>query len=252
MPGMQMPGMVTPATNDGWRAGLMSMHPQNFLASDRGSCGFGHERASPTPRRLPMLMTTRGAWMLMFHANVFVVDQQQSRRARRATNSSRPTGSWAWRSARLGRGVFTAARHAEPRARDHHRPRYPLLFQQGETAYGNPIADGQHPHNFFMELAALYDLKLGATRPALVLFRAGGRSGHRTDGVSASRIRRPKIPLATLGHHQEDSTHIADDVVTVGLTYRIVRIEASGFHGASRARIAGTSIRVQSTPGRRA
>jgi hypothetical protein len=37
--------------------------------------------------------------------------------------------------------------------------------------------------------------------------------------------------MATLGHHQEDSTHISDDVVTVGLTYRVVRIEASGFHG---------------------
>jgi hypothetical protein len=38
-------------------------------------------------------------------------------------------------------------------------------------------------------------------------------------------------PVATLGHHQEDSTHISDDVVTVGLTHGIVRVEASGFHG---------------------
>jgi hypothetical protein len=38
-------------------------------------------------------------------------------------------------------------------------------------------------------------------------------------------------PVGTLGHHQEDSTHISDDVLTVGLTYRVVRIEASGFHG---------------------
>jgi outer membrane receptor protein involved in Fe transport len=37
--------------------------------------------------------------------------------------------------------------------------------------------------------------------------------------------------VGTLGHHQEDSTHIADDVVTLGLTYRDVRVEASGFHG---------------------
>jgi hypothetical protein len=28
---------------------------------------------------------------------------------------------------------------------------YPLLFQQGETAYGNPLVDGQHPHNFFVD-----------------------------------------------------------------------------------------------------
>ena len=38
-------------------------------------------------------------------------------------------------------------------------------------------------------------------------------------------------PIAALGHHLEDSTHISDDVVTVGLTHRIVRLEASGFHG---------------------
>ena len=38
-------------------------------------------------------------------------------------------------------------------------------------------------------------------------------------------------PVGTLGHHQQDSTHIADDVVTVGLTYGMARIEASGFHG---------------------
>ena len=38
-------------------------------------------------------------------------------------------------------------------------------------------------------------------------------------------------PVAPLGHHQEDSTHISDDVVTLGLTYRVVRLEASGFHG---------------------
>ena len=38
-------------------------------------------------------------------------------------------------------------------------------------------------------------------------------------------------PVGSLGHHQEDSTHIADEVVTVGLTYGLARIEASGFHG---------------------
>ncbi len=38
-------------------------------------------------------------------------------------------------------------------------------------------------------------------------------------------------PVAALGHHQEDSTHISDDVITAGLTYGMVRVEASGFHG---------------------
>ena len=39
--------------------------------------------------------------------------------------------------------------------------RYPELFQLGETAFGKPIVDGQHPHDFFMEVAALYDLNIG-------------------------------------------------------------------------------------------
>lgn len=38
-------------------------------------------------------------------------------------------------------------------------------------------------------------------------------------------------PVGALGHHQEDSTHIADDVVTVGVAHGIFRIEGSGFHG---------------------
>ncbi len=37
--------------------------------------------------------------------------------------------------------------------------------------------------------------------------------------------------MATLGHHLEDSTHIADEVVTLGFTYRNFRLEGSGFHG---------------------
>lgn len=38
-------------------------------------------------------------------------------------------------------------------------------------------------------------------------------------------------PLAPLAHHLQDSTHIAYDVVTGGVTYGPVRVEASGFHG---------------------
>src|SRR5258708_31834006 len=45
-------------------------------------------------------------------------------------------------------------------------------------------------------------------------------------GISAS-----ENPLAPLGHHMQDSTHLANDVVTAGLTYKFARIEASGFHG---------------------
>ena len=110
------------------------------------------------------------------------------------------------------------------------RREYPLLFQQGETAYGNPIADGQHPHNFFMELAAIYDLRL--SRNGLLSFYLAPVGDPAIGPVAyPHRASAAEDPLATLGHHQEDSTHVAADVVTVGVTYRIVRIEASGFHG---------------------
>ena len=108
--------------------------------------------------------------------------------------------------------------------------RYPLLFQQGETAYGLPIADGQHPHDFFMEMAALYDLKLG-DKSLLTFYVAP--EGDPAIGPTAYPHRASAFenPVGTLGHHQEDSTHIANDVVTVGFTHGIARIEASGFHG---------------------
>jgi len=34
-----------------------------------------------------------------------------------------------------------------------------------------------------------------------------------------------------LGHHFQDSTHIANEVITFGITHRSFRLEASGFHG---------------------
>ncbi len=39
------------------------------------------------------------------------------------------------------------------------------------------------------------------------------------------------MPQAPISHHWQDSTHISDDVVTVGLAYRKLKLEASGFHG---------------------
>jgi hypothetical protein len=39
--------------------------------------------------------------------------------------------------------------------------RYPLLFQTGETAHGEPLVDAQHPHDLFMELSVQYARTLG-------------------------------------------------------------------------------------------
>jgi hypothetical protein len=256
MPGMRMPGCPEPsgqqagdqqsssghsAQQDGGsqgttgmqmgKTGLMSMQgmqSQTFLQAIAHHASSGTS-AEPNSTPTPMLMTNKGSWMLMFHANVFVVDEQQS--SPRGGDKFFST-NWLMPMAQreLGHGIFTvrAMLSSEPATITDRR--YPLLFQQGETAYGVPIADGQHPHNFFMELAALYDLKLGE-RTLLSFYFAP--VGDPAIGPTAYPHRASAFenPVGTLGHHQEDSTHIADDVVTVGLTYRTVRIEGSGFHG---------------------
>ena len=213
------------------KTGLMSvqgMQAQTFLQAIAHHATSGTS-AEPNSTPTPMLMTNKGPWMLMFHANVFLTDIQQS--SPRGGDKFFST-NWLMPMAQreLGRGIFTvrAMLSLEPATVSDRR--YPLTFQQGETAYGAPIADGQHPHNFFMELAVLYDLKLGERTLLSFYFASMGDPAIGPTGCP-HRASAFENPVGTLGHHQEDSTHIADDVVAVGLTHRIARIEASGFHG---------------------
>jgi hypothetical protein len=185
--------------------------------------------AEPNSTPVSMLMTTKGDWSLMFHGEAFLNVQQQS--GPRGTDKVFST-NWFMPMAhrQLGNGHLTlrAMMSLEPATVTHRF--YPELFQQGETAFGRPIIDGQHPHDFSMELAALYDLKLSEN--ALLSFYAAP-VGDPAMGPTAyaHRSSASEDPLATLGHHLQDSTHIADDVLTAGLTYKMVRLEASGFHG---------------------
>ena len=253
MPGMddmQMQGM-----NMGGNE-LMTMHPETFLQEIVRHNGSGTS-AEPNSTPVPMLMTTNGKWTLMFHANVFVLDEQQSS-PRGGDKFFSPNWFMGMAQRDLGPGVFTARTMLSLEPATITGRQYPLLFQQGETAFGNPIADGQHPHNFFMEIAALYDLKLG--KNGLLSFYAAPIGDPAIGPIAfPHRTSASEDPLATLGHHQEDSTHIAEDVVTVGVTYRIARIEASGFHGRepdenrwniSQGKIDSWSTRLTLQPGK--
>jgi len=229
MTDMKMPGCPktkAQAAQDG--ADQMIMRPDNFVQSILSHTGSGTS-AQPISTEAPMLMTMKGSWTLMFHANVFVLDEQQS--SPRGEDKFFST-SWLMPMAqrKLGPGVFTARVMLSLEPATVTGRRYPLLFQQGETAFGVPIADGQHPHDFIMELAALYDLKLGEKSLLSFYFAPTGDPAI-GPAAYAHRASASENPVGTLGHHQEDSTHIADDVVTVGFTHGIARIEASGFHG---------------------
>ncbi len=204
------------------------MHPGNFLAEIKHHATSGTS-AEPNSTPVPMIMAMRSNWMLMFHGNAFIVDTQQS-----SPRGGDKLFSTNWfmpmitRSVGPGQLTVRAMFSLEPATVTGEQ--YPLLFQQGETAYGVPIADGQHPHDFFMELAALYDLRIGENG-LLSLYLAPDGDPALGPTAYPHRASASENPVGTLGHHQEDSTHIANDVITVGFAQKIVRLEASGFHG---------------------
>ncbi len=218
--GMQM--------NSGMKELMDNMSPQTFLQQIRHHVSSGTS-AEPDSTPAPMLMTMKGPWMLMAHGNVFLTEEQQTspRGGDKlfSTNWLMFMGERMWGPGQLTLRTMFSLEPATITGR-----RYPLLFQQGETAFGVPIVDGQHPHDFLMEIAALYDLKLG--EKTLLSFYAAAM-GDPALGPTAYPHRQSAAenPVGTLGHHQEDSTHIAADVLTMGLTHGIVRVEASGFHG---------------------
>jgi hypothetical protein len=211
---------------------VMSARTLIEAEQQHGTSGTSIEPAS-TP--VPMLMTERGAWRLMLHANAFAANTQQQADSERGRDAFFST-NWIMPMAQRNLGANGHGGELTLRAMFSFEAatigdlNYPELFQQGETAYGNPIVDGQHPHDFFMELAALYDLPL-PHHTLLSLYAAP--IGDPAIGPTAYPHRQSasEDPIAALGHHQEDSTHIAFNTITGGLTYRIARIELSGFHG---------------------
>jgi hypothetical protein len=181
------------------------------------------------PLQFPMLMAQHGGWSFMFHGQAFLNALQQSGpRGYDKVFSTNWFMPMAQRSLGPGQLTLRTMLSLEPATVTHRF--YPELFQQGETAFGRPINDGQHPHDFLMEIGALYDWKLNDQ--TLLSFYAAPVGDPAMGPVAYShRSSSMENPLAALGHHLEDSTHIADDVFTTGLAWKLARLEASGFHG---------------------
>ena len=107
----------------------------------------------------------------------------------------------------------------------------PELFQTGEAYQGRPLVDRQHPHDLFMNLSATYRFPFG--KDAAAWFQLAP-VGEPTIGPTAfmHRASSGENPTAPLGHHWQDSTHIAFNVVTAGAGWKWLTIEGSAFHGA--------------------
>ncbi len=216
-----------------WGACAQSSAPARTLLDSVQEHASAGTSAEPPSTPVPMLMRDHGVWTLMLHGNGFVSDIQQQAANQRGRDAIFST-NWIMPMAQrklgpAGELTLRAMFSLEPATIGSRQ--YPELFQQGETAYGKPISDGQHPHDFFMEIAALYDLKLS---PNTLLSIYAAPVGDPAIGPTAypHRLSASEDPIAALGHHQEDSTHIAFNVLTGGLTFRWARLELSGFHGA--------------------
>jgi hypothetical protein len=213
----------------------MTMSADTLIEAEQqhSTSGTSIEPAS-TP--VPMLMTEWHGWQLMLHGNGFAADTQQQaafsaaygERGRDALFSTNWVMPMAQRPLGPGQLTVRAMLSLEPATVGSRA--YPELFQQGETAFGKPIVDGQHPHDFVMELGALYDLPV-AHFWLLSLYAAPVGDPALGPTAYPHRLSASEDPIAALGHHQEDSTHIAFNVLTGGVTWRWVRAEVSGFHG---------------------
>lgn len=209
-------------------------HDRHGVSARDSVSGFLMQQASgtsvnPASAEMHGMHRELGAWSVMHHGLAFLngVAQTGPRGEEEvfSTNWLMIMGDRPLGQGRLAlRGMFSLEPATVP------GKYYPELFQTGELADGEPIVDGQHPHDFFMELAGEYAREL---RPGMIGYTYGALHGDPALGPVAfpHRVSAMEIPQATLGHHLQDSTHIAASVVTLGLSTGLLRIEASGFHG---------------------
>lgn len=170
-----------------------------------------------------------GAWELMLHGALYVhyLDDggDRGREQFGATNwimgmARRPVGA--------GELMLRAMLSADPVTAT--ECGYPDLLATGEFCEDEPLHDRQHPHDVFMELAGVYERALSED-VALQLY--GGPVGEPALGPVAfpHRISSFPNPIAPIGHHWLDSTHIAFGVATAGIYGKKWKTEASLFNG---------------------
>jgi hypothetical protein len=196
---------------------------------------FLMEQASGTSRNpkswmMPMVAAKTGSWNWMFMGQAYLIDTQQSG-PRGGDKFYSPNWFMASTARAAGKGSVMIQWMGSLDPLTVTERRYPLLFQTGETAFGKPIVDGQHPHDLIMGLGIHYARPLTGKTMFQLYFAPVGDPAlgpvafpHRASAA--------ELPQATLGHHWQDATHIANEVITAGISHGMFRLEASGFHGA--------------------
>ena len=183
------------------------------------------------PDESPMyaLHASRGAWMLMFHENVFLQFLHESgERGDDQAGSINWVMGMAQRNVGPGRVGLRGMFSAEPWSI--RGCGYPDLLATGEECDGQQIHDRQHPHDLFMELAATYTAPMtGDVRWHAYVAPVGEPALGPV--AYPHRISAMPNPLAPIAHHWLDSTHIAFGVLTGGVYGPKWKAETSLFNG---------------------
>jgi hypothetical protein len=213
----------------------MSMPPMTHsyslnLPMNRNGSGTGW-----LPDNSPMYgyMIHSKKWMYMFHGNVVLRYNQQDINNRGSRGDSKldaPNWFMAMGQRAVGKKGLFHFNTMLSLDRVFGGDGYPMLFQTGESYNGKPLVDRQHPHDFVSELSVAYTQSFTKDIDAFVYLAYPGEPAL----GPVAFMHRPSsqnIPNATLGHHWSDATHITFGVATLGLRYKIFKIDGSLFTG---------------------
>jgi hypothetical protein len=191
--------------------------------------------AGESPAENPDAMTAMDAmpamphWTTMFHGYAFLnANRQGGPSGGREFESQNhfmlvaARGAWGGKISLLGTFTLEPATIPAEGSRQ--------LFQRGETYENVLLVDRQHPHDLFVQLAAAWERGTGgAGRLRFYLAPVGEPALGPV--AYPHRLSASENPTAPLGHHNQDSTHIAADVLSLGWKYTIFEVEGSAFHG---------------------
>jgi hypothetical protein len=183
----------------------------------------------PDAVSLPARHKMIGSWLVMLHGFGFLQYDKQG-----GPRGDEQFGSLNWAMLMASRDLFGGRFQArtmlslDPATVSLRG--YPLLFQTGESYRGQPLVDRQHPHDFWMELAVMYERALSRSFGVTAYVAP---SGEPALGPVAFMHRPSAMDnlAAPLGHHWQDATHISFGVLTAGVFGPRWKLEGSAFNG---------------------
>ena len=210
-----------------WSIGVLAISSRALAQDpapppDAGAAAGQHDH-------MQMNMPMNDGWQLMQDGIVFAEFNHQG--GPRGGNEFVVPNWWmgmATRKTSHGQLTFTGMLSLDPATVG--KDGYREIFQAGEALNGRPLIDRQHPHDLFMQLAAVWRVPV---TPSTGFTLAGGPVGEPALGPVAfmHRASAADNPTAPLGHHTFDSSHVAFGVITAAVDHGPWVVEGSVFNG---------------------